>query len=388
MKHQIETCYMLTLLKCAVNGIDAPLPCPDLNWSIIDNIAMHHKIAPLLYFALAKYPQDVKKSIPNLNFYEISYKKNLVTDTNRMFYWNLIQQDFEVNNIDYVLLKGSVSKYLYPDPAMRIMRDMDILYRNAENNTIINIFNKQGFETNKIEPKEISFYHKPLKLAMEIQTKLIDEGYDKWYEYLDDIWNRCVVKEGHEYVMTNEDFYIYHLIHMAKHFINGGIGINHVLDTYMIEKSYNDIDKHNFTKELEKIGLAKFYKNVCDLIEYWFVKDDAEELPSDLKLMSNYILSSGSFGVRVQQEANTAVTQNQGEISLLKRIFPNSHVMANYYGGAIKNHKWLLPFYWIKLNIERLGRDKKELIQSIKNINSVSDDQIESTQQLFKFCGF
>lgn len=387
MRYQKETDYILSLLKSAVDGSDAPFPSKDLNWDVIYKIAKRHRIYSILYFSLEKLPNNIKQTIPNLNVYQLAYKKYIVTDTNRSFYWSLLSEDFEANKIDYVLLKGSVSKYLYPEPSMRVMRDMDILYRNAEENTIISIFEKYGFKISKKEPKEISFFNEPLKLAIEVQSKLIDEGYKNWYKYLDNIWDRCVLKEGHEYTMTKEDFYIYHLIHMAKHFVNGGIGINHILDTYIIEKSYIDLNKDYLRKELESLKLLKFYNNICDLINAWFKNCNQADLSEELILLGTYIWESGSFGVRSQQEVNMAVANNNDKISLLKRIFPNSTTMINYYGGPIKNHKWLLPFYWVRLNIDRLKRDKKELKQSVKNISNIDDDRIKKTKQLFDFCG-
>lgn len=387
MQYKRETDYILSLLKSAVTSTSAPLPSPDLNWDIIYKISKRHRIYSILYFALQKLPEHVKLAIPNFNIYQLAYKKYIVTDTNRTFYWSLLSEDFEANNIDFVLLKGSVSKHLYPDTSMRVMRDMDILYRNAEDNTIIDIFKKHGFEITKKEPKEISFFNEPMKLAIEVQSKLIDEGYKNWYEYLDNIWDRCLPKDRHEYIMTNEDFYIYHLIHMAKHFINGGIGINHILDTYVIEKSYTDLDKNYLKKELATLGLTRFYENIGELINIWFGDNSCAEMSEELELLSSYIWSSGSFGVRSQQEINTAIVQNEGKVSLLKRIFPDTTTMINYYGGAISKYKWLLPFYWIRLNVSRLKRDKKELKQSLENINNISDERIKKTRQLFEFCG-
>ena len=51
-----------------------------------------------------------------------------------------------------------------------------------------------------------------------MQPHLIDMGYSEWYEYLQDIWEKCS-NDKHEYKMNLEDFYIYHIIHMAKHFL-------------------------------------------------------------------------------------------------------------------------------------------------------------------------
>lgn len=138
------------------------------------------------------------------------------------------------------MLKGTVIKYLYPDTAMRVMSDVDILYRsqiqkiNRQNELLISLMENIGYKVWSREPLEISFY-KPLaaisrNMRIEMQTELIDKGYEVWSDYLKNIWDKLIKKSDHEYVMRDEDFYIYHIIHMAKHFINGGIWNCHILD--------------------------------------------------------------------------------------------------------------------------------------------------------------
>ena len=87
--------------------------------------------------------------------------------------------------------------------------------------------------------KDICCINKSNHLLVEMQTHLIDEGYTLWYNYLEKIWGHCssLPDKPNQYLMTKEDFYIYHVIHMAKHFLNGGIGIKHFLDLYIMNKN-------------------------------------------------------------------------------------------------------------------------------------------------------
>ena len=68
--------------------------------------------------------------------------------------------------------------------------------------------------------------------------------------------------------VSNEDFYIYHIIHMAKHFINGGIGIVHILDIWIMINAYRSVDKDYIAGELKSIGLLDFEKNARALCKY------------------------------------------------------------------------------------------------------------------------
>lgn len=384
MKYQKEIDYILSLLKSAFNSTTAPYPPNELDWNMIFFIAKKHRIYTPMFFAMRTLPDYIRKTIPSYNVYELAYKKYLVTDANRNHYWSLLKSDFEDAGIDYLLLKGSVSKHLYPDTAMRMMRDIDILYRNGENNTLISIFEKYGFEVSKIEPKEISFKMDSLDLQMELQKYLVNEIYTDWFEYLNNIWDRCEKKSDHEYVMSDNDFYIYHIIHLAKHFKNGGIGIIHILDTYVLRKSYN-LDNDYVRKELENLNLSQFESVILDLINLWFEGGVSSE---NLEDIAYYILNGGAFGSQTQRETNIAVNENNGVVSLRKRLFPSIEVIADYYGDFVKKHKWSLPFYWIKLNFQRLLRGKEKIHKDIKNFNNVSQERIDKTKRIFDYCGF
>jgi hypothetical protein len=53
-----------------------------------------------------------------------------------------------------------------------------------------------------------------------------------------------------------EDFYIYQMGHLYKHYSKGGSGIRSVLDTYIYLKRYEDIlDRGYLDKEFEKMGI-------------------------------------------------------------------------------------------------------------------------------------
>ena len=271
MIYENEIRYVLCLLKCAVSDEIPPNPPENLDWEVIFKIGKSHKIYSTLFFGLQKLSPSLYSSIPHFEDYATEYRKNLVLDTNRSFEIDIIKKELKKNDIDFVLLKGTVIKYLYPDTAMRVMSDVDILYRsqiqkiNRQNELLISLMENIGYKVWSREPLEISFY-KPLaaisrNMRIEMQTELIDKGYEVWSDYLKNIWDKLIKKSDHEYVMRDEDFYIYHIIHMAKHFINGGIGIVHILDIWIMINAYRSVDKDYIAGELKSIGLLDFEKN-------------------------------------------------------------------------------------------------------------------------------
>lgn len=401
MTYKNEFQYILHLLRCAVSDEIPPNPKEDLDWEVIFKITGKHKIHPTIFFGIQKLPSAIQQHIPHFNDYFTAYQKNLILDTNRTFEIDILKNEFEKNNVDYVLLKGSVTKYLYPDTSMRVMSDIDIFYRTditdtaKEKELIISLMEKNGYKIWSREPMEISFY-KPLtaisrNMRIEMQKALMDQGYDVWFQYLENIWDRLIQKNSsHEYVMSNEDFYIYHIIHMAKHFKNGGIGIVHVLDIWMMINAYKDFDRNYVNRELKKIDLLQFEHTARLLADYWFnpefcVSNEYEK--DTLDLMETYIISGGAFGTKLQQETNRIADRNDTKVSLFKKIFPEKAVMIDYYGDILKKHPLLLPFYYVKLNFKRIFLSGKNTGKSYKAIRQITDENITKTKDLMNRCG-
>jgi hypothetical protein len=416
MQYEKELDYIIHLLKCTITESTPKYPSNSLDWEVIYQFVLQHKISSTIYYSLVKLPDNIILNIPHYNDYAVSYKKNLILDTNRTHELSSIRNQLEKNGIDYILLKGSVTKNCYPDSSMRHMNDVDILFRGADFKLIDSIFNTLGYVIGHRDAKDTAYVNPITKVAVEMQPQLIDIGYSRWYKYLETIWDKCELRNDntdstdkttlgknrnnkHEYVMSKEDFFIYHIIHMAKHFINGGIGLIHIMDIHIMKSSWHDIDYLYIERELSGIGLHKFYLVISTLSENWFCDTDNNLNNSDSfhggvlsltdyqrQLITKYIFSSGAFGNTIQKEANIVAARGGKKSSLLKKIFPDINTMVNYYGTILDKHKFLLPFYWIKLNISRIMRSYQDR-DILSSINAVSEKKVADSYDILDICG-
>ena len=272
---------------------------------------------------------------------------------------------------------------------MRSMTDIDILYRNADLKQLRSIFEAMGYQLHKIDPDDVSFFKSANEVKVEMQQQLIDRGYTKWYHYLEDIWDRCTPVSSHEYVMSHEDFYIYHIIHLAKHFRNGGLGINQLMDIYIMNNAYKNIDFEYINSRLQNLGLRRFFENIQLLLDVWFLnRKVSSEEEITISLLNKYIFYNGAFGRVSQGEINIAVGNDKTNVSLLRKIFPDYNTMNSYYGGPLSKYPWLLPFYWIRINVKRLFTSGKDFQNLQKSMASITDERIENTKELMKRCEF
>lgn len=387
MRYQQEADYIVHLLKCAVCGETPSLPNHPLDWDVIFDLAKRHKILSILYFSIIKLPKDFIGTIAHFDIYTSLYKRNLILDANRSFELNRLQSVLESHQIDYMFLKGSVIKNYYPDTAMRHMNDIDILFRGTDFKTIDSIFQNFGYKISHKDAKDTAYTNPVNHVTIEMQPYLIDTGYFDWYQYLENIWDKCTHK-NHEYKMSFEDFYIYHIIHMAKHFKNGGIGLTHILDIYIMTQNFTSIDWEYVNTELSKLGLYQFNKTMKALVTHWFDCENTDSVSTkELELIATYIFSSGAFGSKKQQETNAIASRGDNQLSIRKKIFPGIATMVNYYGTFLNKHKYFLPIYWIKLNLNRLWNYKPQKKNSFNRISSITESRISTTKEIMDICG-
>lgn len=392
MTYQKEINYVIHLLKCAVSDETPRIPAANLDWDFIFRLSLRHRITSTLYFGIKKLPESIVRKIPHMDAYISSYKMNLVSDANRAYELERLQPVLMQHNIDYMFLKGSVIKNYYPDTSMRCMNDMDILFRGADFKVIDRIFEDLGYEILHKDAKDTAYRNPVNKVVIEMQPHLIDMGYARWYDYLEKIWGKCTHK-GNAYEMPLEDFYIYHMIHMAKHFKNGGIGLTHMTDVYIMLKNFQ-IDWDYVNNQLKGIGLLQFHQTIRLLIRQWFLSEDLHRISEknmlssdEIKLLTKYILRGGAFGSRKQQEINHIVSRGDEKLSIRKKLFPNMTTMVNYYGQSLHRHPFLLPFYWIRLNFSRLLHLNKESRAIINNMNSITEKEVSETKKVMDICG-
>lgn len=387
MRYQNEVNYIIHLLKCAITNDIPEIPTTDLDWDIIFHLAKKHKIMSTLYYGIMKLPKSFTETIGHIDSYLSVYKKNLILDANRSYELERLRPVFESHEIDYVFLKGSIVKNYYPDTSMRPMSDIDILFRGTDFKTIDKIFQNLGYKILHRDAKDTAYTNPMNHVTIEMQPHLIDLGYSQWYQYLENIWDKCT-HENHEYKIPLEDFYIYHMIHMAKHFKNGGIGITHIMDVYIMHKNFVQINWNYVNDELSEIGLHKFNSVIMNLVKYWFDDGKANELSlKQIKLLTAYIFANGAFGSKQQRDINIVALREETTFSLRKKVFPDITTMINYYGQFLNSHRYLLPWYWIRLNVTRLFHYHKETKNGVSNISSITESHIDTAKEIMNICG-
>lgn len=255
----------------------------------------------------------------------------------------------EAEKIDYMPLKGTVVKSLYPREHMRTSSDVDFLVRREDIPRLRERVTAAGY-TVKAESSDgeaashdIEIFS-PSGLILEAHFCLFE--YDeKISSFLENVWETAVLKEGtaHHYLMSPELFYFYHIAHLLKHFMRGGCGIRGFMDLYLMDRKM-PVDEGQLDRLLSESGIKTFYDTCLKLSKVWFGDEPHDDVS---RSMEDYILSSGVFG---RKEHYIAITQSQssGQVSAtMSRLFLKKEILKNQY-PVLQKHPWLSPFYQIK----------------------------------------
>ena len=256
--------------------------------SRIERIAKRQLIIPIIFEGLSKlgYSELIDEEM------KVQKAKAIYDYHQRNESLKQIASAFEAENIDYIPLKGSVLRDLYPHPWMRTSNDIDVLVREeAVGKATVALEKETGFKKFKTSFHDVHFANE--KVHFELHFSLLDD-----VESMDDVfalaWNYAKPKEeGSCYEFTSEYQMFYIVAHACKHFmVGGGIGIRPLLDIWLLKtKTVYDDDK--VCTLCERAGILKFYETCINLLSVWFENKSHTTLTRDFEEL---VLSGGVFG--------------------------------------------------------------------------------------------
>lgn len=354
--------YLLKLLSCAVNDTAPPEPCEGVSFQFIYEFAKLHRVANTAFYAVEKLKTPIDPEL---------YKKwkNI---RNRNVHKNLVQkmefQDiaaaFEQAGIYYMPFKGFSICEMYPKIDYREMNDLDFLIKDNDLEKAGHILTEKGYSCKY----EGAYHHDEFCKApfMIVETHRDLVGIDSpFFEYFDNYFSKAKHINGCRYEMSHDDFYIFNIVHLHKHYSTAGCGIRMFLDLYLMnEKQLPNLDRTYIAEELGKLGLSEFWELANKISRRWFSQEKIENFSEDEK----FIFSSSAFGTK----KNKLIADHKDKTDtqyVAGRLFPPLSKMQYIY-PVLRNHKLLLPVFYVKRLIEapfKKGGKIKEEIKFIHN---------------------
>ena len=378
---------VITLIKSAVTGEKYPLP---EGFSINEayDFIIKHRVMMLAYDGAVRC--GIPKSEPAMQKLFQCYVNGMLHSEKQMEAVKEIYAAFDENGIDYLPLKGCNIKFFYPKPELRSMGDADILIRTKQYDKLKDILEGLNFE----EEAEISHHYvwNSDRLHLEMHTEPMPSSYKKFQNYYGDGWERAIKTETNRYIYSDEDTFVFLLAHFAKHYLEGGIGLRHITDIFVYLKSIPNMDFDYIEKELSKIGLLKFYKNIVKTISYYFKNGKSDEA---VEIISEYILQSGNWGSYKSHVFASGARSNGTEEKvtgskfrfLIKAAFPSAESIKGRY-TILKKAPFLIPIIWPVRWIDAIIFRGKNVTNNFKKLDILDDEKSEVYREKFEKSGF
>lgn len=356
--------YIVEILKAVLSEKAVPELPAGMTWEQVYMMSKYHCLESMVF---AGVQEMLDKKDPLYRKWELCCAQNLAQCLTQEEEAEEIVQGFAGAEIDMVLLKGYVMRELYPRKDFRQMVDLDILVRESDITAAGKILRRFGYQQaeDPSEPEYHDGYRKRPYMGVELHRSLVAQD-SPYYKYCGRIWDLVIPEKGEKcrFQMNVNDYYIFLLIHFAKHLSFWGSGIRSVLDVYIYLQKYEEVmDKKYLEKWMQVLELQNFRRTVETLGEYWFgiFKSKPAECLLDMEIKCFF---SGAHGSRRQQVLYQAAKYQGRSSSVLpyifSRIFMNREGMAVDY-PCLKRYPVMLPLCWI----HRLGKSvftKREMI--------------------------
>ena len=370
--------YFLEMVSASIKGLPVP-HCPDeVDTSLLYKLCVRNAVQGILYLAVQS--GAVTLSAENEVKLQKSYMAILAREATQQEEIEYIRNAFNEENIEFMFLKGTHLKSLYPVPEMRFMVDMDILVKEKSMDKGGELILSRGFTQEMNNGKDIVLVKKPF-LTIELHKMLFVEDYFM-HDYFKSVWNRVEKVSSCEYKMPISDLYVYTLAHLAEHYLEAGSCFRPLMDLYLMEKTHTELDFDYINKQFEIIGIDKFAIKIRQLYKSAF--DDAE-YNDDLITIENYIV----FGAPVKnasEVSKVAITKKSKSQRFMESAFPNlKHMKLKY--SILKKAPFLLPFFWVVRFFEFVFLKKGSIEQKQAKISNVDQKSTDIMREIFEKSG-
>jgi hypothetical protein len=175
------------------------------------------------------------------------------------------------------------------------------------------------------------------------------------------------------------------LAHIAKHYVSGGIGIQHMTDIWVYKRCHPALDQAYLRSALQKMGLQSFDTHVEHMLAIWFVDGQPDTVS---EAMTEFIFASGVYGThksKVRSEAAKGKKYSKGKW-IRKVVFLNLGDMKMRYPFL---NKWpiLLPVMWVVRVVDLLLFHRERIMRKLQDIKQANSGDVNKRDAHLKLVG-
>lgn len=376
---------VITLLRSALNGETLKLP-ENFDWGKASDLLYNHHLTGLGMQGAALC--GVPRTHPAITQMTALFCQTLQTSRLQMQKLQEVFALFEANGIEYLPVKGSVIKPLYPRMEYRIMGDADILIHPEQYPLIRTLLPSLGLKEKDNSDYEYT-WESPV-LTLELHRHLISKRFANYYAYYEDSWQyaqKC--DQGSGYRLTPEAHFVYFFVHFAKHYMAGTICAKDLCDIQVWRKAHPNMDEAYILNQMKSLQLTDFYHNILALLDNWFYGAPATEA-SELITQSAFQggvyaeLNKSAADNMMQRHSNDADSLFQKKLKwFLHTLFPSTSTLS-YAHPILTKLPILLPVFWVVQWFKAIFQNRNKLKRGLIVMNMSQNNLVEYNTHMDK----
>ncbi|MBQ3431759.1 MAG: nucleotidyltransferase family protein [Clostridia bacterium] len=357
--------YLISCLNASLNMVCAPAPQEEVDWQRLYRLARQNGVETNVYLAL-KDTDFISQE--DLEKYREAYETALQKQDTENAELEELLSNFREKNIPYMLMKGIITRKMYPMEILRSAADIDIYYQSGYTDRVREIFYDRGYNL-AFSGINADFYKKVPFLEVEMHKELLSPLTKIGKNFKYNPFLNGITGDGLDYAMSNEDFYLFHFCHLAQHFYESGAGIKFFMDIKVL-RDILELDEEYVSLKLRKFKLTKFHDESVKLAYYWFKDGPADETTLTYE---DYVLDYGAYGSGVIFDYNRTNFGKRNKY--VSAVFPNAERLSMRYPDA-KEKKYKVPYYWVKRAVDYKGTIRERL-KTVGSYHHKDYDQIK-----------
>ena len=362
--------YLIHLIHCTIHDQCPQLPTTDISLDKVFFVAKEHEVANISFVSIEKIRDVLSDELYKQwkTQYAFSIQRNINQETAR----NTIVTNLIGNNIRSIELQGTVIKNFYPHAFWRNMSDIDFIVDKQNLSNAERVLQNLGYVTKKYGDYDVSAYSHP-QIAVELHSDFFDPNTEFYGKMTDPFKNATYFENDNSYKASNEDIFIYNILHCIKHWRGSGMGIRRIIDIYYLNKILlPKLDLEFVYQTFESLNCKKDYEILSQIALQWF---GDKNIKCDFSYEKNKIFMSNTHGNPRVSMLNDYVRDNNKKFFKIKRLFkkifpPKSNIYSSYSFCSKNNLPLIICwiYRWFYLIFSK--RKRKHIRLVIKNLIS------------------
>lgn len=270
------------------------------DWELVSTIAIGRGIGPLVSKKIKLLKEKNQPPAKVRHQLEQSY---LLTMGRTLFLQNAygkIADIFNANTLPFIALKGIyVAEWLYNDPGLRQLSDIDLLIQDKDAPHCISLLESLGYSTHFegqsdfVKRKMEIIHYPPMHLngvSIELHIKL-HRNTEKYKMDVNELWSKSEKTQLYNRpvtILNFYDFFIFTCLHLDRHFKQGKIqfsgfnDISNIIDLHRTSFNWTELSIRCKTFNCE----YEVYNKILLVNKYMDI-----EIPKDIKDTYKYCLN-------------------------------------------------------------------------------------------------